>query len=92
MLLLLLTALFAAPVAAQDGNDDMAKIKEQELEEVRERISSLKQSMDEAAEEEMADVIRRDRVDAERNLLLVKGAVPGSKGGDVVIRPAVKAR
>ena len=30
------------------------------------------------------------RVDAERNLLLVKGAVPGSKGGDVVIRPAVK--
>ena len=32
------------------------------------------------------------RVDAERNLLLVKGAVPGSRGGDVVIRPAVKAR
>ncbi len=31
------------------------------------------------------------RVDTERNLLLVKGAVPGSKGGDVVIRPAVKA-
>jgi len=30
------------------------------------------------------------RVDAERNLLLVKGAVPGSKGGDVYIRPAVK--
>jgi len=30
------------------------------------------------------------RVDTERNLLLVKGAVPGSKGGDVVIRPAVK--
>mgnify|MGYP001817845551 FL=1 len=32
------------------------------------------------------------RVDAERNLLLVKGGVPGSRGGDVVIRPAVKAR
>jgi len=31
------------------------------------------------------------RVDADRNLLLVKGAVPGAKGGDVVIRPAVKA-
>lgn len=31
------------------------------------------------------------RVDAERNLLLVKGAVPGSRGGDVVVRPAVKA-
>ena len=30
------------------------------------------------------------RVDAERNLLLVKGAVPGSKGGDVVIHAAVK--
>ena len=32
------------------------------------------------------------RVDAERNLLLVKGAVPGAKGGDVIVRPAVKAR
>ena len=31
------------------------------------------------------------RVDVERNLLLVKGAVPGAKGGDVLIRPAVKA-
>jgi len=29
-------------------------------------------------------------VDAERNLILVKGAVPGAKGGDVVITPAVK--
>jgi large subunit ribosomal protein L3 len=32
------------------------------------------------------------RVDAERHLLLVKGAVPGSKGGSVVVRPAVKVR
>src|SRR5210317_1953673 len=31
------------------------------------------------------------RVDAERNLLLIKGAVPGSKTGDVIIRPASKA-
>ena len=31
------------------------------------------------------------RVDAERNLLLIKGAVPGSKSGDVIIRPASKA-
>ncbi len=31
------------------------------------------------------------RVDAERNLLLIKGAIPGAKGGDVVVRPAVKA-
>lgn len=30
------------------------------------------------------------RVDVERNLLLVKGAVPGHKGGDVVITPAMK--
>lgn len=30
------------------------------------------------------------RVDLERHLLLVKGAVPGSKGGNVVVRPAVK--
>ena len=32
------------------------------------------------------------RVDAERNLLLIKGAVPGATGSDVVVRPAVKAR
>jgi large subunit ribosomal protein L3 len=31
------------------------------------------------------------RVDADRQLLLVRGAVPGSKGADVVVRPAVKA-
>ena len=30
------------------------------------------------------------RVDSERGLLLVKGAVPGSRGGHVVVRPAVK--
>lgn len=32
------------------------------------------------------------RVDAERNLLLVKGSVPGATGSDVIIRPAVKAQ
>ena len=31
------------------------------------------------------------RVDVERQLLLVKGAVPGSKGSDLIVRPAVKA-
>mgnify|MGYP001818956133 FL=1 len=30
------------------------------------------------------------RVDAERNLLLVKGAVPGARGGDIIISAAVK--
>ena len=30
------------------------------------------------------------RVDTERQLLLVRGAVPGSRGRDVVVRPAVK--
>jgi large subunit ribosomal protein L3 len=30
------------------------------------------------------------RVDAERGLLLVKGAVPGADGGHVVVRPSVK--
>jgi len=30
------------------------------------------------------------RVDEARQLLLIKGAVPGSKGGDVVVRPAVR--
>ncbi|ACO73248.1 50S ribosomal protein L3 [Laribacter hongkongensis] len=31
------------------------------------------------------------RIDAERQLLLIKGSVPGSKGNDVVVLPAVKA-
>ena len=31
------------------------------------------------------------RVDVERQLLLVRGAVPGAKGADVVVRPPVKA-
>ncbi len=31
------------------------------------------------------------RVDEERGLLLIKGAVPGSKGGDLVVRPSVKS-
>ncbi len=32
------------------------------------------------------------KVDAERNLILIKGAVPGAPGGDVIVRPAVKKR
>jgi len=31
------------------------------------------------------------RIDADRQLLLIKGAVPGSRGGTLVVRPAVKA-
>lgn len=31
------------------------------------------------------------RIDAERQLLLIKGAIPGHKGGNVVVRPSVKA-
>jgi large subunit ribosomal protein L3 len=32
------------------------------------------------------------RVDSERNVLLIKGAVPGHAGGKVIVRPAVKSR
>ncbi len=32
------------------------------------------------------------RVDTDRNILLVKGAVPGSRGGDVIITPAIKMK
>lgn len=32
------------------------------------------------------------KVDAERNLLLIKGAVPGAKGGEVIVLPSVKHR
>src|SRR5699024_9895948 len=36
--------------------------------------------------------LRVVRVDQERNLILVQGGVPGAKGSDVIIRPAVKSR
>jgi len=57
---ILILSLFglAAAVSAQDTHDELAKVKEQELEEVRERISDLKQSMDAAAGE-------RDRLTGE---------------------------
>ena len=32
------------------------------------------------------------RVDTGRNILLIKGAVPGSRGGDVIITPAIKLK
>jgi large subunit ribosomal protein L3 len=31
------------------------------------------------------------RIDSERNLLLIKGAVPGAPGGDVIVRFAEKS-
>ena len=32
------------------------------------------------------------KVDNERNLLLIKGAVPGNKGGVVTVREAIKSK
>lgn len=32
------------------------------------------------------------KVDLDRNLLLVRGAVPGAKGGDIIIKPAIKGK
>ncbi len=32
------------------------------------------------------------KIDEARHLLLLKGSIPGSKGGDVLVRPAVKAK
>ncbi len=36
--------------------------------------------------------LRVVRVDTERNLLLIRGAIPGATGGKVIVRPAVKAK
>ena len=44
---------------------------------------------DETVTVQNLDVVR---VDAERSLLLVRGAVPGAKNGHVVVRPAVKVK
>lgn len=35
--------------------------------------------------------LRVVEVDAERNLLLIRGAVPGAEGGNVIVRPSLKA-
>ncbi len=56
--LLLALLAFAAPALAQDDSGELATIKEQELEAVRERISDLKESMDKSAAE-------RDRLTTE---------------------------
>ena len=55
---LLLFLLASATSGAQDSHGELAKVKERELEEVRERISDLKQSMDRSA-------IERDRLTGE---------------------------
>lgn len=44
------------------------------------------------AEQVTVQTLEIVRVDAERNLLLIKGAVPGAPGGDVVVSPAVKVQ
>lgn len=44
------------------------------------------------AERVTAQTLEVVRVDQENNLLLVKGAVPGAKGSDVIIRPATRAK
>jgi murein hydrolase activator len=56
--LLLLFALTAVPAGAQQADGELTQIKEQELVEVREKISALKKSLDESAS-------ARDRVAAE---------------------------
>jgi len=57
--LLMLSLLgLVATASGQDSHDELAEVKEQELQQVRERISDLKQSMDAAAEE-------RDRLTGE---------------------------
>ena len=43
------------------------------------------------AKQRTAQNLKVVRVDTDRGLLLIKGAVPGSKGGDLIIKPAAKA-
>jgi large subunit ribosomal protein L3 len=44
------------------------------------------------AEQVTVQTLEIVRVDAERNLLLIKGAVPGAPGGDVIVRPTTKVK
>jgi len=44
------------------------------------------------SEKQTTQMLEIVQVDAENNLLLIKGAVPGAPGSDVVVKPAVKAK
>ncbi|MEK9712026.1 MAG: 50S ribosomal protein L3 [Thalassolituus sp.] len=44
------------------------------------------------AEKQTTQMLEIVRVDAENNLLLIKGAVPGATGSEVIVKPAVKAK
>jgi large subunit ribosomal protein L3 len=44
------------------------------------------------AEQVTVQTLEVVRVDAERNLLLIRGPVPGAPGSDVIVRPAVKVK
>ena len=48
--LLFLLIAASLPASASDGDGELAKVKERELEQIREQISDLKKSMDESAE------------------------------------------
>jgi len=43
------------------------------------------------AETQTTQRLRVVKVDAERGLIAIKGAVPGAPGGDVIVRPSSKA-
>lgn len=55
-------------------------------------IKGKKMSGHMGAEKKTTQSLELVRVDAERGLLLIKGSIPGSKGGDVIIRSAVKVK
>jgi len=65
-LILLSLVMLSPPLLAQDSNGELTKIKERELEEVREQISDLKRSMDKSA-------ANRDKLTAE--LQKAEGAI-----------------
>jgi len=44
------------------------------------------------AEKQTTQMLEIVQVDAENNLLLIKGAVPGATGSEVIVKPAVKAK
>ena len=44
------------------------------------------------AEQVTVQTLEVVRIDEARNLILIKGAVPGAPGGDVIVRPAVKVK
>ena len=86
---LLVSFGLSSAVSAQEREEARLLLATQTLEEVAALVAVGEPGVLQAEQSQNARV-QVVQVDAEKNLLLVKGAVPGSEGGNVIVRPAAR--